>query len=116
MKLMTKEIEKRFNEIGCQDGKGEDAVVVLKIFNPTGAGTWYLTEYDPDNRLFFGFASIHGGLDDEWGYVSLTEMEQVKLPFGLTLERDLHFGTPKAGEVGPICKRMGWSMPDRPVS
>lgn len=116
MKLMNKEIEERFKSIGSQEGKGKDAIVVLKIFNPAGSQTWYLTEYDSKDRLFFGFVSLFGGADDEWGYVSLDELESVKLPFGLTLERDLHFGAPKAGEVKAICMKMRWELPSNPIS
>ena len=116
MELMTQEIEQKFHDLGCQEGLGRSAVIVLKVFNPCGQQTWYFTEYDPENRLLFGFASLFGDCNDEWGYTSLDELESVRLPFGLHLERDLHFGYPKAGEVGPICKKMEWSMPDHPVS
>ena len=31
-----------------------------EIFNPTGAGTWYATEYDPESKEFFRYVSIFG--------------------------------------------------------
>jgi hypothetical protein len=31
------------------------------------------------------------GLEEEWGYFALSEMEAVRGPGGLTIERDLHF-------------------------
>lgn len=64
--------------------------MVVKFFNPTGAGTWYATEYDPKEKIFFGYVSIFGDYNDEWGYFSLEELENFKGAFGLGIERDLH--------------------------
>ena len=91
MKLMTKALEKRFEEVGCQE-KVDDPIIIAKFFNPSGAGTWYATEYDQENRIFFGYASIFGDHNDEWGYFSLDELQSYKSPFGLGIERDLYFG------------------------
>ena len=46
MKLLTKEIISKFEKhpIGSQDGKGMDAEVLVKYFNPCDAGTWLITE------------------------------------------------------------------------
>ena len=98
MKLMTKTLEKRFAEIGSQEAV-KDPVVIAKFFNPTGAGTWYATEYDPETRTFFGYASIFGDWNDEWGYFSLDELESYKGPFGLGIERDLYWTERPASQV-----------------
>jgi len=90
MKLMTKGLEKRFAQVGSQENV-EDPLVVAKFFNPTGADTWYATEYNPADRIFFGYASIFGDWNDEWGYFSLDELESFKGSFGLGIERDLYF-------------------------
>ena len=92
MKLLTKEIESVIPEIGSQDGKSNDAIVHVKFFTPDSNWTWYATEYDPQNRLFFGFVI---GFEREWGYFSLSELESSTGPLGLPIERDLHF-TPKS--------------------
>ena len=97
MKLMTKELEKRFAEIGRQESKGEDALVVAKYFDPCSCWTWYATEYQPEERLFFGYVC---GLEEEWGYFSLDELETVRGRFGLGLERDIYFGEK------PLCKAL----------
>ena len=68
----------------------KDPVVVAKFFNPTGAGTWYATEYEPEQKMFFGYVSIFGDYNDEWGYFSLAELESFVGKFGLGIERDLH--------------------------
>lgn len=98
MKLMTKELEKRFAEVGRQEDV-EDPIVVAKFFNPTGAGTWYATEYDPKQKLFFGYVSIFGDHCDEWGYFSLEQLEEYKGRFGLGIERDLYWSERPASEV-----------------
>lgn len=96
MKLVTKELEKTFEKypIGSQDGKMENAEVLAKYFNPMGSGTWLVTEAEKqdDDWLFFGYCHI---TDWEWGYFSLKELESVKLPFGLGIERDLYTGNQK---------------------
>ena len=98
MKLMTKELEERFEMVGSQEDI-KDPLVIAKYFNPTGAGTWYATEYNPKERLFFGYVSIFGDWNDEWGYFSLDELEGFKGQLGLGIERDLFFVEKRASRV-----------------
>lgn len=98
MKLMTDELERRFAQVGSQE-QVEDPLIIAKFFNPAGAGTWYATEYDPATRIFFGYVSIYGDWNDEWGDFSLDELESYRGPFGLGIERDLYFGERRASEV-----------------
>ena len=98
MRLMTKELERRFAQVGSQENI-KDPVIVAKFFNPCGAGTWYATEYDPINKMFFGYASIFGDWNDEWGYFSLEELESYRSPFGTGIERDLYWTESKASTV-----------------
>lgn len=98
MKLMTNELLKQFEIAGRQENV-KDPVVIAKFFNPTGAGTWYATEYYPDERLFFGYVSIFGDWNDEWGYFSLDELESYKGKFGLGIERDLYFSPTPFSEI-----------------
>ena len=97
MRLMTKQLEKRFAKVGSQE-LTKDPVIVAKFFNPAGAGTWYATEYDPEERMFFGFVNLGNFLYAELGYFSLDELESVKV-MGLGIERDLHFGEHYLSEV-----------------
>ena len=90
MELMTKELEERFEEVGSQE-KIKDPIVIAKFFNPAGPGTWLASEYDPKDKIFFGYVSLFGDYCDEWGSFSLEELESVKGPFGLGIERDLYF-------------------------
>ena len=55
----------------------EDKLVVMKLFNAFGAGTWYLTEYDPEDEQAFGYVTGLGG--DEWGYISIRELAEITL-------------------------------------
>ena len=91
MKLLTPEILAKLPALYTNEEKAATEVKIpVKFFNPCGAGTWYATEYDPEQRLAFGFAVIFPG-EGELGYFSLNELESVRLPFGLKIERDLHW-------------------------
>jgi hypothetical protein len=90
----TKTIERRFAQLGCQDG--HDAVVVTKWFDPTSQWTWYVTEYDPSDGRCFGLVVGH---EVELGYFSLEEISSVRVRFGLRIERDLWWREMKLSEV-----------------
>lgn len=87
MMLLTKAIEARFAKVGKQMN-AKDPVVIAKFFTPWSNWTWYATEYDKLNRIFFGYVV---GLESEWGYFSLDELAGVRGPGGLKVERDLYF-------------------------
>lgn len=91
---------KRFHEIGRQEEAG-DPIVVAKFFNPSGAGTWYATEYDPESRCFFGYVSLLGDWNDEWGPFSLDELEEYRGAFGLGIERDRYFTERPISQIMP---------------
>lgn len=101
MKLLNEEILKQFRRVGNQS-ENEDPIVVCKFFNPTGAGTWFATEYDENEQIFFGYASIFHDYNDEWGSFSLSELEDYKGRLGLGIERDLHFKSAKFSEVAKL--------------
>ena len=72
---------------------------VVKLFNPGGAGTWLLTEIDPEEPdIAFGLCDLGMGTP-ELGSVSLSELESIRGPFGLGIERDIHW-TPKKTLMG----------------
>jgi hypothetical protein len=98
MKLLTKAIEAKLPGRCEQDGKGDEAIVYVKFFYPAGAATWYITEYDPEDRTFFGLCDLYGD-GGELGYVSLDELESFKGRMGLGIERDLHWTPCTLGEV-----------------
>ena len=95
MRLITKEIEALFEKhpFGSQDELGFDAKVLVKYFNPCGGGTWLITEAEKQEDgdwLLFGYGHIFVW---EWGTVMLSDLQKQRLPFGLTIERDLFIGS-----------------------
>jgi len=72
--------------------KGErspDPVPVGRLFNPVGHATWLATEIDSQGVLF-GLADLGFG-SPELASFSLKEIEAVRLPFGMPIERDPRF-------------------------
>ena len=86
MKLLTEEIKKQLPPIGEQDNS-KDPTVYVKFFCPWNHWTWFAYEYDGED-IFFGFVK---GDFNEFGTFSLSELESVKGPMGLKIERDLYF-------------------------
>jgi hypothetical protein len=87
MLLLTQDLCARLIANGKSRG---DHVPVVKFFNPVGSGTWLFSEMDEDGDILFGLCDLGFGCP-EMGSVSLVEIAAVTLPFGLTIERDLHF-------------------------
>ena len=102
MKLFTKSILAKLAKNGAatraaqKAGKSEpDHHPVLKVFNPTGAATWLITESDPDDPdCLFGLCDLGAGFP-ELGSVLASELASVRGRFGLPLERDLWFKADK---------------------
>lgn len=88
MKLITKTIAKKIPTLYQQDGKGEDAIAYVKLFTPDSNWTWYITEMNPETGECFGLVYGH---EREFGYFSLSELETIKGPLGLPVERDRFF-------------------------
>lgn len=102
MKLITKQIERQLAKypIYSQENKGEESVVICKFFQPNGSYTWYVTEaerQEDGDWLFFGM--VENSYGRELGYFTLKELERIKLPFGLTIERDIYFKPAKLNEL-----------------
>jgi hypothetical protein len=98
MLLMTKELEERFAQVGSQEGV-KDPIIIAKYFNPTGRGYWFPTEYDPKERIFFGYVSLFGDYNDEWGSFSLDELENFEGALRLGIERDLYFKETPSSQI-----------------
>jgi hypothetical protein len=97
MKLLTKELEQEFARVGSQESKPpEEVKVIAKFFTPWTQWTWFATEYFPEDRTFFGYVV---GFEKELGYFSLDELESIKGPVGLKIERDLHFSGKTLADV-----------------
>ena len=98
MMLITKEIRTKLlaNHKATMAAEGADLghKPVVKLFNPVGAGTWLLSEMD-ENGIAFGLCDLGMGAP-ELGYVAIQELEQLSLPLGLKIERDLHWTAKKS--------------------
>ena len=92
MKLLTKEIRERLAKLySTEDTPLEEKTVVCKFFTPDANWTWYVLEGQEQadgNVIFFGWVV---GLEKELGFFTLRELESVRGPLGLPIERDLHF-------------------------
>jgi len=89
--LVPEEVARRLPPLYSQEGLGEDATAQAKFFTPWTSWTWYASEYDPEERIFFGVVVGH---ERELGNFSLHELVAIRGPGGLRIERDLHW-TPR---------------------
>jgi hypothetical protein len=78
--------------------RASDPPVLVKLFNPTGTGTWWITGYDPETRIATGAAHIH---DFEVGDFWMGELVDFRGRFNLPLERDLGWSPKPLSEVRP---------------
>lgn len=97
MKLITKELERKLPRLYDTEEE-KDPMCHVKLFNPMGAGTWYIIEYDPEEKIAFGYADLNMGFP-ELGYISITELENIQLPLGMKIERDLYWNPRPLSEV-----------------
>ena len=67
-----------------------------------GNSDWWILEYDPNDRLFFGIAKI---FVHELGYISFDEMKEAKAFGVMEVERDLNFDVKKVKDVDAL---KGW--------
>ena len=74
MELLTDELRKILPPLYSQE-KNKDPTVHVKFFTPDSAWTWYVTEgsEQEDGFMFFGYVA---GLEEEWGYFSLSELRE----------------------------------------
>jgi hypothetical protein len=86
--LMPPEIAAQIPPLYGQEGQGDEAIAHVKFFTPWTNWTWYVSEYDPADRLCFGVVVGH---EHELGYFSLNELEAIRGPGGLRIERDLYW-------------------------
>lgn len=104
--LVTQGIADAFakHPLYSQDGKGEDADILVKYFNPYGRGRWYVLEANPlpnDDYELYGIVDMDG--EREYGYFRLSDLQGYiyrmgNYPVG-GIERDLHFGKKKVRDI-----------------
>ena len=100
-KLLDEQSRQKLPELYSQEESGLDAEAVVKFFTPDSNWTWYVSEFDGED-IFFGLVD---GLELEFGYFSLSELEELRGPLGLPIERDLYFKPKSFTELMEIHKK-----------
>lgn len=108
--LMPSELVARMPKLYATE-EAKDPTVYVKLFTPDSNYAFYLTEYDADQRLGFGLVDGH---ERELGYISLAELEEIRGPLGLKIERDLSWKPKPLSEVKesldrPKSKKRKWT-------
>lgn len=88
-----------------------DPLPLVRLFNPMGRAVWLITELYADNDTLYGLADLGLG-SPELGICSLREVEAIRLPMGLTIERDTGFSTRHRLSVWAEAARLVGSIPD----
>jgi len=106
MKLLPKELREKLPPLYSQDGKGGKAIVYAKCFTPSSSWSWYITEGEPvlsesGTEIDYKFFGLVFGHEREFGYFLLSELEEVRGPLGLPIERDLYFQPKTLEEIAP---------------
>lgn len=102
MQLLTKAIKKQLPKLYTTENTPIfEKRIICKFFNPIGAGTWFIFEGEEveDDFLLFGICHLHTW---ECGYISLNELQELKLPLGLSIERDIHFESELVSKIDEI--------------
>ena len=87
MNLVDKVSREKLPPLYANEALGLMAQALVKFFTPDSNWTWYASEFDGDDT-FFGLVA---GIDVELGYFLLSELQSVRGPLGLPIERDLHY-------------------------
>jgi len=106
MKLLPKGIRETLPVLGDQDAKGGKAVAYVKYFTPSSNWTWLVLSGEPvlsesGSEVDFRFFGLVFGHEKEFGYFLLSELEEVRGPMGLPIERDLYFKPVSLEEIAP---------------
>jgi len=92
MKLLTKALLNKLPKLYETEKQSiDETMLYVKLFTPWSNWTWYIAEYDPEDRRAFGLVE---GFEKEWGYFCMDELESIRGVGGLKIERDKYF-TPK---------------------
>jgi len=103
MELMNDEIKKKLQQLYSQDNLGLDAIAQVKFFTPFNGWSWFATEFDPENGIFFGLVQ---GMEVELGYFSLKELQACA--DDILVERDLYFIPMTLNEIQNTLKNGGF--------
>ena len=94
MQLLTKEITTKLPALYTQENE-KDPMIICKFFTIWSNWTWYGIEFDGKDQ-FFGYVVGH---EPELGYFSLSELQCLKGPMGLRIERDMYFKPQRLSQI-----------------
>jgi len=86
--LLPRGVANKIPKLYSQDGKGEETMAYGKFFSPYSQATWYITEFDGNDRMF-GWVDL--GRGGEFGYISLSELQQANRNGLPLVERDMYW-------------------------
>ena len=96
-KLLTDVMKRKLREaqikrdLAVESGAEYESKPMFKIFDPQGAGTWFLCSLEEDNDTLWAVCDLGMGCV-EYGTVLLSDLESRRGgPLNLPLERDIHF-------------------------
>ena len=78
---MPPELLQQFEKIGPQETV-RDPVVIARFYCPHAAAAWYVTSFDEDTGLFYGFCIGLGG--DGWDSFCVTDLQNLRIPVHIT--------------------------------
>lgn len=92
MKLLTAAIITKLKRAPLYSTDGKNvAPVLVKFFCPWNQWTWYAIEGSQSGNGDWEFFGLVEGEEKELGYFVLSELEIIKGPGGLKIERDRYF-------------------------
>lgn len=107
--LLDEASREKLPPLYANEALGLEALALVKFFTPDSDWTWYASEFDAED-IFFGLVS---GFEVELGYFSLSELEEVRGPFGLPIERDLYYKAQTLAALMELHRSgRGWDEPE----
>ena len=91
MKLLTAELKKALTKAGY-----DNETPICKLFTPWGKATWLITGME--DGILYGYADLGMGCVEHGSIATIEEMESIRGPFQMKIERDLYW-TPPEKEV-----------------
>lgn len=103
MQLLTEAIKKKIPALYSRESTHNESLpcFTCKFFDPCGSWTWYVLEGEELENGDWRFYGLVTGFESEWGYFMLSELESVRGPLGIGIERDLYFEDVPVESVDP---------------
>ena len=96
MSLIAKDIVNKIPNLYETENQ-EEKICYVKLFLPNSNWTWYIIEINKqDNNTCFGFVD---GLEQELGYFTIKELENLRGQFGLKVELDSSFKATRLSKI-----------------